>query len=342
MLKMNTPVKFSRSRAFTLIELLVVIAIIAVLIGLLLPAVQKVREAAARMTCSNHLKQLGLACHNYHDVSQKLPPAVLVRGTQTPINEEQDFGPNWAVLILPYIEQDNLFNQHATAINSYPRNGNFDWRAVAGNPVKVYKCPSDGASDGENYNGPGGLSAPNGWSRGNYAANAGFMNWNRAISGSESPNGVDGFFGGAGPFRINSGLGIHRMQDGSSNTMLLTELRAGLVGTGDDRDQRGSWALGHPGSSIIVHYSEIDCGGPNDTNPASDDVRDCRRMPDGRGGCCEDCPGSTQATARSYHTGGVNVCLGDGSVRFVRDSISQPVWAWLGSHQDGQPFSLDN
>src|SRR3954447_25524131 len=110
-----------RWRGFTLIELLVVIAIIAILIGLLLPAVQKVREAAARMKCTNNLKQLGIAAHSYHDANGTFPPAVQVASPGTVGNQNMVsiyrtpfIGPNWAIFLLPYVEQDNLYKQVAT------------------------------------------------------------------------------------------------------------------------------------------------------------------------------------------------------------------------------------
>ena len=104
--------------AFTLIELLVVIAIIAILIGLLLPAVQKIRESASRMKCSNNLKQLGLAAHNYNDTNGTLPPAVLV-GPGIGWNDENNAGPPWSVLILPYMEQDNLYRPVTQSVTNY-------------------------------------------------------------------------------------------------------------------------------------------------------------------------------------------------------------------------------
>lgn len=328
----------SQRKGFTLIELLVVIAIIAILISLLLPAVQKVRDAAAKTQCTNNLKQLGLALNTYHGDRKELPPAVQVRGGHTPTTTH-DFGPNWAVLILPYIEQGNLYNQRAADIRNYMLNSNNNWKRVGAVEVNSFKCPSDPGVDSGRFQGPGELSNPaGGWARGSYAANAGPANWNRSTSQTVSCYDV-GSISAAGPMRINFGAALNRMQDGTSNTMLLAEVLAGRQG---NRDQRGCWALGHPGSSVIVTYSRGDCWGPNDTQQNSDDVYYCEdftRNPN-TGGCWENCA-STQATSRSAHSGGVNVCKADGSVTFVTDSISRGVWALLGSREDGRTFSLD-
>src|SRR5215468_6600882 len=113
----------TRRTGFTLIELLVVIAIIALLIGLLLPAVQKVREAAARMKCTNNLKQLGLAAHAYHDANGQFPPGVnmpYAQANNDPLTGGMGnpFGPNWAIYLLPHVEQDALFR--LANVTSYP------------------------------------------------------------------------------------------------------------------------------------------------------------------------------------------------------------------------------
>ena len=129
-----------RAPGFTLIELLVVIAIIAILIGLLLPAVQKVREAAARMTCGNNLKQIGIALHNYHSSSDMFPPMARYDGSRTGANAWQAQGErsNLWISLLPYIEQDNVYKIYNQSVNwSDPANA-----AAVAIPLKVMQCPS--------------------------------------------------------------------------------------------------------------------------------------------------------------------------------------------------------
>src|SRR5437588_7834328 len=126
-----------RLRGFTLIELLVVIAIIAVLIGLLVPAVQKVREAAARSQCGNNLRQLGIGLHNCHDQNGKLPPCL---GRFPQASGAVNTLHFW---LLPYIEQDNLFKSAATTINGVQTYDGYNVGTVGQTPVKIYICPSD-------------------------------------------------------------------------------------------------------------------------------------------------------------------------------------------------------
>ncbi len=128
----------SARRAFTLIELLVVIAVISVLIGMLLPAVQKAREAAARISCANNLKQIGLAMHMHHNDHDRLPPNKLVVQSNllSPVGKPTG-GATWAVLLLPYLEQDNLYRQWNTQLNYYDQNA-----TARNSTVKTYFCPS--------------------------------------------------------------------------------------------------------------------------------------------------------------------------------------------------------
>ena len=187
---------------FTLVELLVVIAIIAVSIGLLLPAVQKVREAAARTQCTNNLKQLVVALRNYHDTNNLLPPGVVMPYAQAgndPLTggSANPFGPNWAILILPYIEQQNLYAQSNPL--SYPGTNtlsnlasyNLSWRNVRGFIIKTYLCPSDTGQDVP-FTDPGGAPPEPGWARGNYACITTSSRSENFTTTSGNPNGRTG------------------------------------------------------------------------------------------------------------------------------------------------------
>jgi len=319
-----------RLRGFTLIELLVVIAIIAILIGLLLPAVQKVREAAARAECQNKMKQIGLACQTYHDTYKKLPPAVQLRpgiGTE----DENGIGPNWAVLILPYIEQSALYNQYANSIRNYMVNGDAGWRGMRGVILSPYRCPSEGSPDVL------GSRASGGWARGNYGCNAGPWSWpgtaNGATSAQRNINGANRNAGGVMCINWGVRLGALSSQDGTSNTIMMNHIRSGGVTDGNGGDMRGTWAFGLPGGSVTVGHAVGDCYNPNDRNDNADDVAGCTNRSDIAMGCWNG--GYGQGQARSEHTGGVNAGFADGSIRFVSDSVSTDVWYMMNSRDDG-------
>lgn len=341
-----------RRRGFTLIELLVVIAIIGILVGLLLAAVQRVREAANRIKCVNHLKQLGLAVQSYHDVNGQFPVGVRMPYAQAnndPLTGGMGnpFGPNWAIYLLPFIEQDNLYRQANVA--SYPGTTNVAnlaayntlWRVVRGQVLPGFLCPSDkGAAD--TFSDPNGRLPQQNWARGNYACNGGTADSDHHIRGDNAVD-RDPFPGmSKGPvMSIDFGANLTQIPDGTSNTFLLHEVRIGL----NSNDYRGTWAFGFPGASIVVAGRDRNPT-PNDRLDDADEVETCSTFwyagigtKDGMG--CRPDPNNwgMSCQARSRHPGGVNACFCDGHVQFIQNSISQQTWVLLQATNDGQTIT---
>ena len=331
-----------RRSAFTLIELLVVIAIIAILIGLLLPAVQKVREAAARAQCQNNLKQLGLGCHNYEGVNNALPPGDAVTGGNG----------TWAHYLLPYIEQQSLFNLYSNlgGMNGVTTPNYTATVDASGNPIgnlqitqtrlKTYVCPSDPNVSAPKPTGSNGVA----FEFGNYACNFGntHRNQNKARDPfaaairptfAGAPFGYTAFNGTASPMKAHKPVAFTfgSIQDGLSQTLLLAEILQGVSILPTTTEYRGFLWYG-PGSEFTTFTT------PNSsTTDYSQFANYCNNLP-AQGLPCQ--LGADWAlAARSKHTGGVNAVLGDGSVRFFTNSIAPVTWSLYGSSQDGQVIS---
>jgi len=366
--------KSCRRRGFTLIELLVVIAIIAVLIALLLPAVQAAREAARRAQCTNNLKQIGLALHNYHSANNNFP-----MGSSLQVSVQYGGFNGWSqwschALLLPYLEGNSLYNAANFRINQGLEHGLSDAMnsTVTLSRVASFLCPSDGPAGAKftnNYRGSIGTTVVGGQAP------------SKQVSGIFSQSSKKNSYGGANPT-----MGLNDITDGSSNTIAFGEALVGIEGRGNahkgnginaprstsniHKDWDGQDIQQKPAASLASAITQ--CNDFWKTKPPGSSWSSGMKerngwawslgmrtstlfntifppnSPDTPWGHCHltGCPScvpqeATFDNASSNHPGGANFTLADGSVRFIKSSTNRTVYWALGTRAYGEVISAD-
>jgi prepilin-type N-terminal cleavage/methylation domain-containing protein len=368
-----------RKSGFTLVELLVVIAIIGILVALLLPAVQSAREAARRMDCGNHLKQIGLALHNYHDTFKQMPPRAI-----GPVQTRQSttvyaWGTlSWAVLILPQLEQQAASDSLQSFIKGslpakMPNTHTIFVRTTLGNKSAYefggYLCPSgprvtqaNSSVEAPATNGTGANQLARGpLGRLSYKACTGggallpTANNNPVTNNAANEN-------NEGAFSYRRGANLADLMDGTSNVVVVGEVAmaptkpGAFIGsysrrvpaaaaadpcsgnynlntklnTGTVQNRHGQfWAYGAVWASGFTTVY-----GPNGPSCANDNGNPNASPSTNRNG-------GAIISMSSYHPGGGQICLGDGSVRFISETIDRTTWRRVGDKADGQPVRID-
>ena len=346
--------RMQRRGGFTLIELLVVIAIIAVLIALLLPAVQAAREAARRSQCVNNLKQLGLAVMNYESSNGALPPTGAFSPSGSPPLPIGDFG--MKTRLLPFMEQGAMFNSINFTFNGEAPNGQND--TLLSLKVNSFLCPSDGNAPGKTYASKAGQGTiPIGYA--SYANNIGTLYRNNGgmfdgpayvLGATNNPNGAQG-----------GAVTLAAVADGLSNTAIFSEWVLGkgsATSTGLDQVFVNPTAFPSANAYVYPLTYLTTCQSSTKISPYNYKGAFWYNHKCGQGGgyshimtpnlkACvfssdtDQVLGETGVGASSFHSGGVNVGFLDGSVKFVKSSISQQAWWAVATKAGGEIVSAD-
>lgn len=300
----------TRNRGFTLVELLVVIAIIGILVALLLPAVQSAREAARRMQCSNNLKQLGIATHNVHDTYRVFPPLCAPSATARLTVAGPFKGPYGRTIfhwMLPFVEQQTIYDK----LDPNQTYAGLQYTQV----INTFLCPSEiSTKNGKSQTSYGGA---NSWGAQNYGANYYVFGDPDAASAA---------------LRVQGARNMASITDGTSNVIMYTEMYGTCGWTGNLAFAYGSlWA-----DSNSVWRAAF-CTNATTKNPAAVGYPPCKKFQSRVPWLTKCDPSTVQAS----HPGGIQVCLGDGSVRLIAESINNTVWANVCDPRDGTPVSLD-